>query len=849
MSAVAFTRYPKGKGRRPSSDVPGRQECSISIRAVILGLLGAALICGATFFNDMVMRGTFLVGNYLPVSVFGGLLLFLLLVNPLLRLAAARFALSGRELAVILALTLCACYIPGRGLMHQFTTLLMLPHHYERTDPSWQGEPARFTPESVRDWGRFQVALTSMVEAHPEGVAGVDSLAQRVWNALPTALRARAWDGGVITARLEDDPALQALALEGLNAILAERRFADPAQVRELKPPRYVLNLLERGPEVLDTARLADLNRGILESLFRSFPDDVFVSRQAAVLEHVPPRMLADADRNSTVALDGFVNSLAVGDKAISFSAVPWAAWKRTLGFWLPLIFAMCVASIGLALVLHRQWADHENLPYPVVEFARALLPAEGEGRSSIFGSRLFWGGLGFVFVWHMNNYAYVWWPDYLIRIQTRLNFYPLLELFPVYRRAQVAVYQIFRPQIYFTVIGFAYFLATDVSLSLGIAPYVFGLATGLLTGYGVFMGVQFLQPTSNTFLYAGAYCSMFLVLMYTGRHYYLSVFRRGLGLPTRDAVEPAAVWGARAFVVATAAFVVQLTVIGLEWYFALFYAMVMFAVFVVLSRLLHEAGVFFVHSYFFPCALLWGFLGPSTVGPDSLLIMGMLSAVLLIDPRETLMPYVMTGLRLVDRTGDRVGKTAGWGVAALVVGFMIAVPATLYLQYQHGAIRTGDGWTYSSVPRFPFTASVGVRSRLAAQGMVGAAAQVEGLARLGAMIPIKPCLIAFAVTFLLVLLFTSLRHHLPWWPFHPLLFLVLGTWQSCTLGFSFLLGWFVKACVSKYGGADMYQKLKPLMIGLIAGEMLSGVVPMLIGAVYYWVTGKPPPPFSVTYT
>jgi uncharacterized membrane protein len=60
----------------------------MTIRAVILGLLGAVLLCSVTFFNDMVMRGTFLVGNFLPITVFGSLALFVMLANPILRLAS-----------------------------------------------------------------------------------------------------------------------------------------------------------------------------------------------------------------------------------------------------------------------------------------------------------------------------------------------------------------------------------------------------------------------------------------------------------------------------------------------------------------------------------------------------------------------------------------------------------------------------------------------------------------------------------------------------------------------------------------------------------------------------------------
>ena len=35
----------------------------MTIRAILLGLLGACFVCGFTYFNDAVMRQTYFVGN------------------------------------------------------------------------------------------------------------------------------------------------------------------------------------------------------------------------------------------------------------------------------------------------------------------------------------------------------------------------------------------------------------------------------------------------------------------------------------------------------------------------------------------------------------------------------------------------------------------------------------------------------------------------------------------------------------------------------------------------------------------------------------------------------------------
>jgi hypothetical protein len=813
----------------------------MTVRAVILGLLGAALLCACTFFNDMVMGGTFLVGNFLPVTVFGGLVLFLLVANPLLRRLGGNAALRGGELSVIVALVLFACYVPGRGLMHQFTNVLMLPHHYAKTTPGWQGQPAAIQAEQVTDPTLLRRRLTAGLAMD---TVEWQTLRRLAGTDLVDALRAAPEDGPPTAETCRR-------LVQGLNALIDTPAAATAIRQGRAPLPPYAQRLRTQA-DSLDTEAAKDLTRAFLDVALAG----ALTPRLPAVLRHAPPALLADpaydqaqgADDSagSTQALEGFVNSIAVGDEPIGFMEVPWGAWRRTLWFWLPLILTVCIGSAGLSLVIHRQWASHERLPYPTIEFAAALLPTADGRPSPVFRNRLFWLGTAAVFVLHLNNYAYAWWPETLVLVRTQLNFTPLLQLFPSYNRSGIAVWQMFYPTLYFTVIGFAYFLSSDVALSLGLAPYVFGAVTGTLAGYGIAINGPMLQPHPSNFLYAGAYCAMFLVLAYSGRRYYSSVFRRSLGLRAGDAVESSAVWGARAFLAATALFVVEMSQVGLQWPFGLLYALIMTVLLVVISRLLAEAGAFYLHSYFFPCAVLWGFLGTKAIGPDQMLIMAMLSSVLLIDPREAFMPYVVSALQIGDQARCRLGRLALCGVGALAIGLAVAVPTTLYLQYQHGAIRTGDGWTMSSVPHFAFDASSQIRQALSAQAALPALDERSPWQRFRQASPAPGSLVAFATTFVLVILFTLCRHRFAWWPIHPLLFLVLGTWQSCILAFSFFIGWLIKKSVTKYGGAGLYARLKPLMIGLIAGEMLACLVPMIIGAVYYACTGNPPKTFAL---
>jgi len=110
----------------------------LTIRSVILGLLGALFIVVAGHWNDVYVRVIFLIGHHMPMSVFGSLILAAVAVNPLLWRLRPSWRLKPAELAVILAMTLTACSLPFSGLMRTFTPTLVMPIHYNRTSPGWR---------------------------------------------------------------------------------------------------------------------------------------------------------------------------------------------------------------------------------------------------------------------------------------------------------------------------------------------------------------------------------------------------------------------------------------------------------------------------------------------------------------------------------------------------------------------------------------------------------------------------------------------------------------------------------------------------------------------------------------
>jgi hypothetical protein len=85
------------------------------------------------------------------------------------------------------------------------------------------------------------------------------------------------------------------------------------------------------------------------------------------------------------------------------------------------------------------------------------------------------------------------------------------------------------------------------------------------------------------------------------------------------------------------------------------------------------------------------------------------------------------------------------------------------------------------------------------------------------------------------------MRLRFTWWPLHPLMFV---TWASTPLRlmwFSYLIGWLVKQLIMKYGGVNLYNRAKPVMMGLIVGDLFGALVPNLFGAAYYLITNEQP--------
>jgi hypothetical protein len=689
----------------------------VTIKSVLFGLVGVAIIGVYSNTNDRVLKLSPLVGNHMPIGAFTIILLLATIYNPTLGRISARFRLGTRELAVILGMMLIASWVPGSGFYRYFHYSIVLPWTYENNHPDWQS--------------------------------------QRTLSYLPDYLFPLRHEQG---KRSEEHP-------EGTEAELAAQRA--------------------------------------YERVYGSF-----------------------------------VRGIPEGDKELELSQAPFREWLPIMKYWAPLLLFMALTLGALMWLVHRQWSHHEQLRYPIASVSTALIERTGKHiTSDIFYSKLFWGGFLPVFLVHLVNYLNAWFPSKVPKIPLGWQASTeLREMFPVL--ANSGYWQVATGRISFLIIGIAYFIASEISLSMGLttAALVFvGAQYFIFTGTPVSIDDQ-----SSTI--GGAYFAYFLILLFIGRHYYFGVLARALGIRKPKPDDKEQVLAGRVFLVGSAGFVWALTsLMGIDWLISVIYAFALVGYFLVLARIIAETGIPFYQPGFDAGVMMGNVLGFSAVGPAALVMIIYLGGVLNPDTRECMTPYVANTLKIADNVGVRLPKMLAVGAAATLFALAIGFVAQTYNIYNKGAHN--DAYALE-VPGRTFDRVTTDLANLKDTGEYNTASATRGFAKLAL---IKNNVghgrqlgwLAFGMgsVFLLALL----RFRFASWPLHPVLFLLWGTWTSALTWGSFLIGWLIKVLIVRFGGGRTYQSGKPLFIGLIMGEIVAVAMVLTAGLVYHLMTGLIP--------
>jgi len=335
----------------------------------------------------------------------------------------------------------------------------------------------------------------------------------------------------------------------------------------------------------------------------------------------------------------GYFTGLAKGMENIGLTNVPWGAWLQPLAYWAPLIVLMSVCVMAMSLLVHRQWSEHEQLSYPIAQVASAFIKREkGKGVPDLFKSHLFWWGFVPVFLLYALEYIHLWFPVYVpgmndIFPSLKVAELPIHDKFPLLTKCPQWWGIVYRTT-YFSVIGLAYFVSTEISLTVGLAQVLLAVFAGwyfVATG-GPVLDTEF---TDMSISRCGAYIGYAAILIFTGRSYYKAIFMKAFSFsrPTED--DKASVMAARLTILSFTAFVAVLVVMGLDWLVALCFSLLLMLLFLVVTRVVCETGVPYVQAGWFPGSILVPLFGAAAVGPGPLVFAAWLGTILVQDPRS----------------------------------------------------------------------------------------------------------------------------------------------------------------------------------------------------------------------
>ncbi|MEX0886918.1 MAG: DUF6785 family protein [Phycisphaeraceae bacterium] len=805
----------------------------MSFRAVILGLAIGLTVASFAYFNDWVMRQTQIVGNYLPISVFGAAMV-LLLANIALASVRQRWAFRPAEIAIVIAVALAACAWPASGFGRYYPIVTTMPNYWQATQPHWQaanvmsyvpGGSGRVALGHVQDWA----TLTAMVDRGRR--ADQPSVGGQLWRETDSLGR-QLWNEAIDVGRPATDSQTQMVA--AINRALASNGFYRDELLPEEPGPRLASWLARRNEGELAAHEQLHLNRALLAE-----------ASGGAVMH--PPDGWGVLLAGGRIEGDRYM-ALVQGDAdtaALSLELVDWRQWVPTALMWGGTAFTLGMAVLCLALIVHPQWSRRELLPYPISRFVDEVTARrEGARVPDILHNRLFWYAFGAVAALHLLNGSSAWIDRMPVLLPLNFDFSPLRDLFPYASRAGLSQ-GYFEPRLFLTPVAFAFFIPASVSFSLGISHLLYIMVSAAFIGQGISFPYNKGNPNPANFLRLGAYVAMAMAIFYNGRRYYTNVMASAIGLPRSSETPTYAPWAARLFVLFSLGAIWLLASSGLDWTLATIFILIAILTHLVLSRILCETGAFGLSSPFLPIGVMLGLLGFEAMGPTGLLLVALASWIIIPDPREIMMPYINTALDLGDRQRVRVAKLA----APLTLMSLLAIVASMVggavVLHRYGALSL-PGYMSEHLPKGPFNVLTREHGEAQARLTLAEATSASGWEKLALLNPDAGAYLWVLVGLGLVLATAAIRLRFPKSPLHPVTFLVWGTWAIAQFAFSFLIGWMVRAAVVQLGGAQAFHRLKPFMVGIIAGELVLGLFWMIFGAVYFFITGQIPASYSI---
>jgi len=485
-------------------------------------------------------------------------------------------------------------------------------------------------------------------------------------------------------------------------------------------------------------------------------------------------------------------------------TVVPWRIWIKPLAMWSIFALAMFAVMYSLCVILRRQWVERERLIFPLVQLPLEMIGTEND--STFFRNGLMWMGFGIPFLIHAWN-----------GLHFHLPILPEIRLFyDLGRYLTEKPWNIIRPLwaiVHFSVIGFVYLLPTDLSFSLWFFYFAFHAQSVI----GVVMGKRIRNVTGYAvkdfaaYQMAGALATFVILALWRARGNLRAIFRKAfLNDPkVDDSHEPLPFrWAVLMLMFGLLTMIVWSVIAGVSWGWITAVLVIFAFTLIGMTRMVSEGGLLFIQTPYRPLDLISPLTGTARIPPASLTVLAFQEMIFMFDIRSMPMPSMMDSFKLTERPLFNRRRLSLSILLSTLVAMGVSYVSVMWICYRYGGINLSR-WFCVGAPQLPFR-------------------------RLSAMLinPEEPngAYVAYMGIGAAVMLGLSImRQRFLWWPFHPLGYAMGPSWPMIQLWFSILIGWAAKSVIMRYGGIRSYRTYRPLFLGMVLGEFISGGVWLII--------------------
>ncbi len=490
--------------------------------------------------------------------------------------------------------------------------------------------------------------------------------------------------------------------------------------------------------------------------------------------------------------------------------AVPWGAWLVPLCAW-GLFFAAAFWMMAcLGVMLRAQWGDHEVLAFPLLRLPLEMTEGMDDKSRALppfFRNPMMWIGFGIVvFIQGMNGLN-IYFPD-VPPVPLSINTAPLLTEAPWNQVPWLTL------QVWPIAVGISYLLTSEISFSLWAFFLMFKMQYILAYTLGYAPNSLPNVPQSSTKVFVGyqevgAYLAYAVLIFWSARRHFAHIWRRSTGRERAGSIEasealpyPVAFWG---FIIGFGVMTAWGVAAGLTLTLSLLLWVSYVVIAVVLSRVVAEGGLLFVHHTWSPLSSLAGLIGQ---GPGTLLSpaagvsnAAFIEVATIQDFRASLMPSFVQSFKLAHDRGI-AARPLLWLIGAVIlVGMVVGFAMNVQMGYRGGGGLGLQGWFKIAGP-----SSAGRN----AYNMANTTVSGDPIAWIFTGVGIA----VIAVTMLM-------RSRFAWWPFHPLGYLMATSYPAHAFWFSIFLGWLAKTLISRFGGTETSRRALPFFLGLALGDVM----------------------------